>query len=885
MSRESSKRNRLSSREKITQKMSHDGLVERNESTGDETRISKRTADIELRGATADRSELSQHSAKSDRQPAREPEGATPDARPKARKTAVQQHNKEVLVTETARQESPLPTQTQPNETVLQQETALFDTPNAPQQAHALPETEYRLSVGENGTNNGYDPELQGQTPGLDSSLHTHKSPNTNSGEHVQASGNSHRSAYCHKKPDVVKHGHDPQLSHEHDTALRNKTGGPIADSSKRGAEDISHSSDNEHTRTASLRDKTQIPAGRRSGKHRGRRNAEIHREKNAAQATVDDGSNVSGRRDIDVKEALTRNTQISGIKTDSGSRLKFADAESAPVKESRKQSRKLTKAGRKVETTGAKLEKARDQLPAKKKLRRERVFDEKKGKAVKKLHFENEIKTQRQHMKGPLPLRPVKAGTKALMLNAHRKIYQVEDENVGTKAAHRVEMIGEGSVRSALRHHKNAPYKKVAKLEKQMAKRTVDLNYQKLLSDNPKLKSNPLSRMWQKRKIKKDYAKAAREAKKAAQKAKKAGSIGSEAAKRAAGVVRRHPGVTAAILLLALLLFMLTSMFSLGSSIGNGGLGVIAASTYPSEDGEILAAEAQYAAMEANLKYELDNYELLHPGYDEYVFDLDDIWHDPYVLISTLSALHDGPWTLDEVQGTLAALFERQYILTETVTTETRYREEMNEDSGELEDVPYDYYICTVTLKNFDLSHLPVYIMSEERLGRYSLFMATLGNRPELFPTDAYPHASTIMDYGRHDIPTEYLSDETFAAIIAEAEKYLGMPYVWGGSNPSTSFDCSGFVSWVLNQTGWSFGRLGAKALYNICTPVSAANAMPGDLIFFWKTYDAPDPNAPTHVGIYVGDGMMLHCGNPIGYVSTQTAYWQGKFFGYGRP
>jgi hypothetical protein len=186
-----------------------------------------------------------------------------------------------------------------------------------------------------------------------------------------------------------------------------------------------------------------------------------------------------------------------------------------------------------------------------------------------------------------------------------------------------------------------------------------------------------------------------------------------------------------------------------------------------------------------------------------------------------------------------------------------------------------------TVTLENFNLSHLPVYIMSEEHLSRYALYMKTLGNRPDLFPAHLYPRASTYLTYETYDIPPEYLADEVFAAMIKEANKYLGYPYVWGGSNPNTSFDCSGYVSWVINNSGWSVGRLGAQGLYNICTPVSAANARPGDLVFFVGTYDTP---GVSHVGIYVGDGMMVHCGNPIGYVSINTAYWQRHFFAFGR-
>ena len=220
-------------------------------------------------------------------------------------------------------------------------------------------------------------------------------------------------------------------------------------------------------------------------------------------------------------------------------------------------------------------------------------------------------------------------------------------------------------------------------------------------------------------------------------------------------------------------------------------------------------------------------------------------------------------------------------------MVVEVRYRTETRTDSegnSYTVEVPYNYYICNVTLDNFDLSHLPVYIMGEDQVSMYATYMATLGNRPDLFPRSKYPNASQREDYLDYDVPPEALEDETFAAMLAEAEKYLGYPYVWGGSSPATSFDCSGFVSWVINHSGWDVGRLGAKALCNLCTPVSPANARPGDLVFFINTYDAPDPNAPTHCGIYVGNNMMIHCGNPISYANLSSNYWQEHFYCYGR-
>ena len=344
---------------------------------------------------------------------------------------------------------------------------------------------------------------------------------------------------------------------------------------------------------------------------------------------------------------------------------------------------------------------------------------------------------------------------------------------------------------------------------------------------------------------------------------------------------MKRHPVGVLLALACVLLLFMMQSCSSSLVTLGNAGAGAVGATTYPSQDEEMLAAEAAYCGIEAELQDYLDSYESTHDN-DEYHFDLDSIEHDPYVLISILSVLHEGAWTLDQVQGTLETLFDRQYILTEDVVVEVRYRTESRTDSeGNSYDVevPYNYYICYVTLENRNLSHLPLEMMNEEQMSRYSLYMSTLGNRPDLFPESAYVGKYVTNPPAGYDVPGEYLDDETFAAMLTEAEKYLGYPYVWGGSSPATSFDCSGFVSWVINHSGWNVGRLGAQGLYNICTPTS--NPKPGDLVFFVGTYDTA---GVSHCGIYVGDGMMIHCGDPIQYANLNTSYWQSHFYAYGR-
>ena len=471
-----------------------------------------------------------------------------------------------------------------------------------------------------------------------------------------------------------------------------------------------------------------------------------------------------------------------------------------------------------------------------------------------------------------------------------HGKLYEVEHENVGTESAHRSELVGEAALRSTSRYVKKQirehPAKAVQKAESRHIKATADYQYRATVEAHPEMqKGGAVSRYIQKQKIKRQYAKQAREAAKQTAKAAEKTAVTTEKlAARAVAFVKRHPVGVLLFLACFLLLVLMQSCMSSAVTIGNGVVGAIGASTYAAEDADLRGAEAAYCGLEAELQDYLDSYESTH-DYDEYHFELDDIEHDPYVLLSIISAIHEGAWTVDEVQGTLQMLFEKQYILTETVVTERRYYLETDtwtdEEGNTHTDtyrVYYDYYICTVTLENFNLSHLPIYILGEDQLSRYALYMSALGNRPDLFPSSPYV-AKYTADPVEHEIPEAYLADETFAAILEEAEKYIGYPYVWGGYKPSTSFDCSGFVSYVYNQCGWDFGRLGAQGLYNISRRTSSPR--PGDLVFFTGTYDTP---GVSHVGIYVGDGWMLHCGDPIGYANLNTSYWQSHFYAYGR-
>ena len=562
--------------------------------------------------------------------------------------------------------------------------------------------------------------------------------------------------------------------------------------------------------------------------------------------------------------------------------RLQFSDADLAEPK--------LEKPIKRVKKAEAKADKAQAKIPKKTVVKKERGFDPATGKVKTQLRFE-EVDKKKPPSKLTHAVQDAPANL--VLSQVHREVRQSEDDNVGVEAAHKVEQAVESGgrlVQSAHRAHQLKPYRAAIRAEKKLERANLDALQKKAEIDSPT--SNPVSKWQQKQAIKKQYAAAkhnqtAQTTAKAAENTAKAAKKAAEKAEKAGKYVwehRRGFAIAAAILLmLAFLLNGLSSCSVIMDGVGSG----IAASTYPSQDADMLGAEAQYCEMEAELQRYLDTYESTH-DYDEYHFDLDTIEHDPYVLISIITALHQGEWTLDEVQGTLQMLFDRQYILTEDVVVETHYRTETDTwtdaDGNTHTDtyqVPYDYYICTVTLENFNLSHVPVYIMSEEQLGMYATYMATLGNRPDLFPGSGYIGKYVEGSYTDYDIPPEALDDEVFAAIIKEAEKYLGYPYVWGGSSPSTSFDCSGFVSWVINHSGWDVGRLGAQGLCNICTPVSSANVKPGDLVFFTGTYDTP---GVSHVGIYVGNNMMIHCGDPISYANLNSSYWQSHFYRYGR-
>ena len=438
---------------------------------------------------------------------------------------------------------------------------------------------------------------------------------------------------------------------------------------------------------------------------------------------------------------------------------------------------------------------------------------------------------------------------------------------------------------------HKLKQYDKAARLERKSDSANVEALYQRDRHNDTNPSSNPISRWRQKQELKKRYMEAKASGKAGASGAAKGGKRAAEGTKslvdKGIEFVKEHPKAILIAGVLGLLVMLIAGMFSSCTAMFAGSGNAVLGTSYTAEDADILGADADYSALEAALNNQISNIESTHPGYDEYRYDLAEIGHNPYELASYLTVLFED-YTRAEVQSTLQSLFAQQYTLTLTPEVEVRYRTETRTDSEGNDydvEVPYNYHILNVKLTNKGLGAvIRDSGLTTEQADRYDVLMTTSGNRSELFGEDVYGVAGG--EYTDYDIPGEALTDEKFRRMITEAEKYLGYPYVWGGSSPSTSFDCSGFVSWVINHSGngWNVGRLGARGLKNICDIIPPDQAKPGDLIFFHHTYDAPDPSDATHVGIYVGDGMMIHCGNPISYASTESNYWQNHFLCFGR-
>lgn len=542
-----------------------------------------------------------------------------------------------------------------------------------------------------------------------------------------------------------------------------------------------------------------------------------------------------------------------------------------------RRQEKKTDKAKSRFDRATSKAQQARDNLPTQRRVRLKKEFDEDAGRPRRRLRFETEVKPEG---KRNLLARGALTAGRAVDLKAHQKIHQVEQENVGVEAAHKTELTAENlastTVRFAYRHHKHAPYHKLRKWEKKAAKANVNYLYQRTLQENPELKKSLFSRMQQKRQIKKNYAKAAREAKRGAEAAKETAGLVGNAVRAVASFVGGHKKLVAIGALIAFIVFFFASCTSSCSSMLAGGFASILGTSYGSEDTDIHGAEDDYTQLEKELQERIDNIESDYPGYDEYRYELDEIGHNPFELTSYLTAKLQE-YTRASARAELQALFDEQYILTLTESVEIRTY--TDEDGDEHE---YEWYILTVTLTNKTLPAVADALLTDDQKTIYTATLITKGNKPYLW--DGIYTGGGAVDPGiDYEIPGEALSDPDFAALIGEAEKYLGYPYVWGGSSPSTSFDCSGFVCWVYTHSGvYNLPRTTATGIYNQCAIITPDEARPGDCIFFTRTYDSAGP--VSHIGIYVGNGMMIHAGDPIKYANINTPYWQEHFYAFGR-
>ncbi|EOH41584.1 C40 family peptidase [Enterococcus faecium] len=522
--------------------------------------------------------------------------------------------------------------------------------------------------------------------------------------------------------------------------------------------------------------------------------------------------------------------------------------------------------------------------------------------KSGKKLNTAREKLAAQKPPKKPGPIKTVgRAAKYQTWRYVHGKIHQVERENVGTEAVHKTELAGEHLIRGGTRfiqkRIRTRPVRQVRKWERKTISAKADYAYRQLVQENPSLQSNPLSRLWQKRQLKKQYRKQAKEAAKTGAKAAKKMAV---TAKNIAGAawrfVRSNPKIILLAACLFLLIVVLQSCMGALTTIGNGLIGAVGGTSYVSSDSDIEAVEADYTALETALREKLARIERDYPSYDEYRYSVDEIGHDPFELASYLTAKYDD-YTPAKVRAELQYLLEQQYTLTITETVEVRYRTETRTDTwtetdpetGETTthsdtyevEVPYNYYILNVSLRNKSLGAVALANLDPEQIERYHVYQKTKGNRPNLFEGNIYVHPGEYTDY---DIPPAALADPAFAALIVEAEKYLGYPYVWGGSKPSTSFDCSGFVCYVLDKSGvYPMSRTTAQGIFNQCAKIPPGEAKPGDIIFFTGTYDSSGP--VSHVGIYVGDNMMLHCASGgVQYARTDTKYWTEHFYAMGR-
>lgn len=526
-----------------------------------------------------------------------------------------------------------------------------------------------------------------------------------------------------------------------------------------------------------------------------------------------------------------------------------------------------------------------------------------------KKLKSEQEVKAKKNAAasgkKGGKPKKPGNLAADALSAKAHQSVRNADqDNNSGVEAAHFTEGSAEGAARAGSRFQygrKLRQYKKLERLEKKANKDAVDSIFAERMKSDPQAGSNLFSRWRQKQAIKKEYAAAkagAAAAENTASGTAKAAQGTVSITEKAFQFVQSHSHIIIGIAAVGLLVLVIAGSVSSCSVLINGGGNVVLGTSYTAEDEDLKGAETDYTKLEDKLRKQIDRIETDHPGYDEYRYNLAEIGHNPYELASLLTVEFEN-YTRSQVQARLQSIFEAQYELKLEEKVEIRTRKETrvgyryNPITGTGHTytyqvtVQYEYKILNVTLLNRGVDYVARNSgLTDDQLQRYEVTLECRGNRDDLFAGIAFAtpdDAGSSGEYQDYDIPGEALTDEKFRKMITEAEKYLGYPYVWGGSSPSTSFDCSGFVSWVINHcgNGWNVGRQTANGLMGKCDIIPKSEAKPGDLIFFQKTYNT---SGASHVGIYVGNGMMIHCGSPISYASIETSYWRQHYYCMGR-
>ena len=526
-----------------------------------------------------------------------------------------------------------------------------------------------------------------------------------------------------------------------------------------------------------------------------------------------------------------------------------------------------------------------------------------------KKLKSEQDVKAKRNaaapRKKGEKPKKPGNLAADALSAKAHQSVRNADqDNNSGVEAAHFTEGSAEGAARAGSRFQygrKLRKYKKLERLEKKADKDAVDSIFAERMKSDPQAGSNFFSRWRQKQAIKKEYAAAkagAAAAENTAAGTAKAAQGTASMTEKAFQFVQSHSYIIIGIAAVGLLVLVIAGSVSSCSVLINGGGNVVLGTSYTAEDEDLKGVETDYTKLEDKLRKQIDRIETDHPGYDEYRYNLAEIGHNPYELASLLTVEFEN-YTRSQVQARLQSIFEAQYELKLEEKVEIRTRKETrvgyryNPLTGTGHTytyqvtVQYEYKILNVTLLNRGVDYVARNSgLTDDQLQRYEVTLECRGNRDDLFAGIAFATpdgAGSSGEYQDYDIPGEALTDEKFRKMITEAEKYLGYPYVWGGSSPSTSFDCSGFVSWVINHcgNGWNVGRQTANGLMGKCDIIPKSEAKPGDLIFFQKTYNT---SGASHVGIYVGNGMMIHCGSPISYASIETSYWRQHYYCMGR-